>query len=136
MELSEITRKSALAASIAGAMVLVVGCADTGRSTEQTTRSEEPIGIEQEMQRQAEQEQRTGPSFAELDLNGDGRISWAESNRVEELVSSFEQVDEDADGSISRSEFSAFELETGETEQKSPLRKPGVEPELYGPEVQ
>lgn len=45
------------------------------------------------------------PSFAEVDANGDGRISEEEAENYEAVGAYFEYVDEDNDGYLSDVEF-------------------------------
>ena len=51
----------------------------------------------------------TSERFKQLDVDGDGRISAAETNRDPQLSAVWDQIEKKEDGYIDRSEFSAFE---------------------------
>jgi Ca2+-binding EF-hand superfamily protein len=55
----------------------------------------------------------TSERFQQLDVDGDGRISAAEASRDPELSSSWDQIEKKENGYLDRSEFSAFEEQTG-----------------------
>jgi hypothetical protein len=56
----------------------------------------------------------TSDRFKQLDVDGDGRISAAEANRDPVLSNAWDQIEKKEDGYLDRSEFSAFEEQTGE----------------------
>lgn len=45
------------------------------------------------------------PTFAEVDTNGDGKITMKEAASHEGLMASFDQADVDRDGLISKAEY-------------------------------
>lgn len=45
------------------------------------------------------------PTFAEVDTNGDGKITMQEASSWERLMTSFDEADEDRDGLLSKSEY-------------------------------
>jgi hypothetical protein len=55
--------------------------------------------------------------FKQLDVDGDGRISAAEASRDPALSTSWDQIEKKEDGYLDRSEFSAFEEQTGEASE-------------------
>ena len=49
------------------------------------------------------------PTFAEVDSNGDGKITMREASSWEGLMTSFDQADEDRDGLLSKAEYRKLE---------------------------
>lgn len=45
------------------------------------------------------------PTFAEVDTNGDGKISMKEASSWESLVAGFDKADADRDGMLSKAEY-------------------------------
>lgn len=52
-------------------------------------------------------------SFADLDVNGDGKVSKDEAAADARLTSHFAQVDRDGDGQVSETEYAAGHQRTG-----------------------
>lgn len=111
-----------------------VGKSDaSGESEQQQAKSEQkPKQQRQQDAEQAMQQAKKTPaqkSFAELDKDGNGKLSRQE---VEAAGGIFEQpfvtVDVNDDGAIDRSEFSAFEREAGAGQSASPAQDPAQAP--------
>ena len=45
------------------------------------------------------------PTFEEVDVNGDGKITMQEASSYEGLMVSFDKADEDRDGQLSKAEY-------------------------------
>lgn len=95
--------------AITSAMLVLGGlfAATAGADTKTGTAA----GSEYEADKQGmtqQDKQKQGPSFSELDENGDGTISQSEWQQAEVDVD-HGSLDRDADGQVDRSEFAAFE---------------------------
>ncbi len=59
------------------------------------------------------------PSFASLDVDGDGFVTSSEATEAASLFNAFKSLDIDGDGKLSADEFAKFEVAAGSKEDKA-----------------
>lgn len=90
-------------------LVLVAGCAtdneEYGEVTNQPPEGDTTLNPPAANEPVVEEGEGIQPSFAEVDTDGDGRISEEEAANYEAVADNFQYVDEDNDGYLSDVEF-------------------------------